>query len=121
MQWILCAMMSERMCIDQILFHKVCYSKCSCHFIACLFGFLTCKAGCGCGSAAGYGCDSAGCGCGSAAGYGCDSASWRCGSVADCGYVRCPSSTFEDHSDGVRGTTVQSCQVVVGAITCSVD
>ena len=25
------------------------------------------------------------------------------------------------HSDGVVGPTVQSCQVVVGAITCSVD
>ena len=36
MQWILCAMTSERMCIDQILLHKVCYSKCGYHFIACV-------------------------------------------------------------------------------------
>ena len=36
MQWILCAMSSERMCIDQILRHKVCYSKCGYRFIACV-------------------------------------------------------------------------------------
>ena len=36
MQWILCAMISERMCIHQILLHKVCYSKCGYHFIACV-------------------------------------------------------------------------------------
>ena len=34
MQWILCAMMSERMRIDQILLHKVCYSKYGYHFNA---------------------------------------------------------------------------------------
>ena len=34
MQWILCAISSERMCIDQILLHKVCYSKCDYHFNA---------------------------------------------------------------------------------------
>ena len=36
MQWTLCAMSSERMCIDQIVLHKVCYSKCGYHFIACV-------------------------------------------------------------------------------------
>ena len=36
MHWILCAMTSERMCIDQTLLHKVCYSKCGYHFIACV-------------------------------------------------------------------------------------
>ena len=34
MQWMLCAISSERMCIDQILLHKVCYSKCGYHFNA---------------------------------------------------------------------------------------
>ena len=37
-------------------------------------------------------------------------------------YLTCLSSTFDcHHSDGVACTIVQSCQVVVGAITCSVD
>ena len=63
MQWILCAIPSERMCIDQIPLHKVCSANVvttSLHvgaFTLFLFGFLTCKAGCGCGSAC--------CGCGS--------------------------------------------------------
>ena len=39
-----------------------------------------------------------------------------------CGCDRCPPSCVHcHHSDGVVGTTVQSCQFVVGAITCSVD
>ena len=38
-------------------------------------------------------------------------------------YLTCLSSTFDCHhsDDGVACTIVQSCQVVVGAITCSVD
>ena len=38
-----------------------------------------------------------------------------------CGCDRCSPIGHCHHSDGVVGTTVQSCQVVVGAITCSVD
>ena len=56
---------------------------------------LTCVVECGCGF------NSTGGRCG------CDSCPPRC---AHC-----------HHSDGVVGTTVQSCQVVVCAITCSVD
>ena len=63
------------------------------------------------------------CGCGSAAGWGCGSTTgWGCGSAAGWWYLTCLSSTFDcHHSDGVVCTIVQSCQVVVGAITCSVD
>ena len=38
-----------------------------------------------------------------------------------CGCDRWPPVAHGHHSDGVVGTTMQSCQVVVGAITCSVD
>ena len=36
MQWILCAMTSERMCIDQILLHKVCSANVVTTSIACV-------------------------------------------------------------------------------------
>ena len=55
---------------------------------------LTCAVECGCGF--------------SSTGGGCECNSW-------------PPVAHSHHSDSVVGTTVQSCQVVVGAITCSVD
>ena len=86
-----------------------------CAFNVSFPDYLTCRAGCGCGSVAG-------CGCGSVAGWGYGSVQCMCSNATGCGYVRCPSSSFDcPHSDGVLGTTVQSCQVVVSAITCSVD